>query len=123
MSQARPADTGIKVGNITSSTGVAVGWNASASTYVSDSPLPVREQVIARLDEFLILLSTHADSLPDMPGIRESVVAARAAAASRPVRWDQARRLLKRIAAAVAGVSELAQAISNIQALIAHIVS
>jgi hypothetical protein len=73
------------------------------------------------LDEFLRLLASYESSVPDASDIREAAKAAKAEAAEPSPRWHVVRGLLRGIAAGVADVSTLANAINNVLALVAHV--
>jgi hypothetical protein len=109
---------GISVGNVRG-TGIVIGHGSSAAV---NQGLP-REQYDAAklLDEFLDLLQTHQNLVADAADVRQSVEVARAELADHSPRWHIVRVLLKGIAASVAGVSALAEAVNNIQTLISHI--
>lgn len=107
----------IKVGDV-QGTGIVIGDGSSASINLPQSS--VQRDAAAMLDEFIRLLETHQSSVADAPEIRESAAAARAELAEPSPRWPVVRGLLRGIAAGVAGVSALAGAINNIQALIVH---
>jgi len=113
----RPA-SGISVGNV-QGTGIVIGHGSSASIKLHQSS--VQEDAAAMLDEFIRLLEIHQISIADASDIHESAVAAKAELAEPSPRWQIVRGLLRGIAAGVAGVSTLAAAINNIQALIAQI--
>jgi hypothetical protein len=113
----RPA-SGINVGDV-QGTGIVIGHGSSAS--VKLDPPSVQRDAAVLLDELIQLLASHESSVADAAGIRESAAAARAEVAEPSPRWQVVRGLLRGIAAGVASVSALAEAVNNIQALIAHL--
>jgi hypothetical protein len=98
-------------------TGIVIGHGSSASV---NQP-PEQRDAAALLDEFIQLLARYGGSVADAASIRESAAAAKAELAEPSPRWQVVRGLLRGIAAGVAGVSVLAEAVNNIQALVAHI--
>jgi hypothetical protein len=114
----RRATPGINVGDV-QGTGIVIGHGSSASVKVHQPP--AQPDVAALLDEFIGLLARHQDSVADAADIRESAATARAELAKPSPRWGVVRGLLKGIAAGVAGVSVLAEAVNNIQTLVAHL--
>jgi len=121
MSSSKRGDSNFNVGNIENSTGIVIGNESSVS--VNQNVQSMHVEVITQLDEFIRSLGSYDNSLADAHDIRECAVAARAEAAETTPRWHVVSRLLKRIAASVASVAALTEAISNIQTLIAHIAS
>lgn len=112
----RPASS-INVGDVRG-TGIVIGNESSVSINLNQSL--VQLNAAAMLDEFIRLLEIHQSSVADAPDIHESAVAARAELEEPSPRWHIVRGLLRGIAAGVVGVSTLAEAINNIQALIVH---
>ena len=115
----RNDDSQIRVGDIQNSTGIAIGHR----TYVAvNQPRPsAQDEVSALLDDFIRSLGLYGDSLGDAQGVRQSAAAARAEVARPSPKWQAVRRMLTTIAAGVAGVAALTDAINNIQAFVAHI--
>jgi hypothetical protein len=113
----RPA-SGITVGDV-QGTGIVIGHKSSASVQLAQ--LPAQRDAAALLDEFIGLLARHQGSVADAAGIRESAAAARAELAEPSPKWQIVRGLLRGIAAGVADVTALAEAINTIQALVAHL--
>ncbi len=113
----RAGGTGITVGDIRG-TNVTIGHGSSASANLRQPS--AQRDLVALFDEFIALLERHQNSVADAADIRESAVAARDELARRSPRWHVVRGLLMGIAASVADVSELAGAIDNIQAMVAH---
>lgn len=108
----------ITVGDISNSTGIAIGPHARAS---GGQPPPVdAAEVIALLDDLARRVDACAESLENAAGIRESLRAARNETARTAPRWDRVRDALRRVEPAVAGISALAQAVNNIWALVSH---
>lgn len=99
--------------------GIVIGHGSSAS--VGQALPPTQAQAIAMLDEFVRLLDSFESPVPDASDIREAAEAVKAEAEEPSPRWGIVRSLLKGIAASVAGVSALTDAIKNIQDLVAHI--
>jgi len=108
--------SGINVGDV-QGTGIVIGHRSSASV----NQLPEQRDAAALLDVFIQLLASHESSVADAAGVRQSAAAAKAELAERSPRWQMVRGLLRGIAAGVAGVSVLAEAVNNIQALVAHL--
>jgi len=121
MSDSKRDGLNFSVGNIQNSTGIVIGNESSVS--VNQTVPSMHVEVIVQLDEFIRSLGSYGNSLTDAHDIRECAAAARAEAAEPTPRWHVVSRLLKRIAASVASVAALTEAISNIQTLIAHIAS
>src|SRR4249919_319180 len=109
--QDRHPAPGIKVGDV-QGTGIVIGHGSSASV---NQPSAQRDAA-ALLDEFIQLLERHQSSVADAAGVHESAVAAKAELAEPSPRWGVVRGLLRGIAAGVAGVSALADAVNSIQA-------
>jgi hypothetical protein len=107
-----------RVGNITNSTGVAIGTRAHAEVN-QQSPIDAT-QVITMLDDLSRSIDIYAASLQDAATVRKSVEDARREAAKQPARWGTVRHLLQQIQPAVVRISDLATAVSNILALIPH---
>jgi hypothetical protein len=111
-------DYQIRVGNIQDSTGIAIGNEANA---VVNQPRPsLQGEVSALLDEFIRSLELYGDYLDDAQGVRQWAARARAEVARPSPKWQAVRHVLATIAAGVAGVAALTDAINNIQALVAH---
>ena len=109
----------ITVGDITNSTGIGIGKDIYLSV---NSPLsPAREELITLLNAFIQSLGSYGDSLSDSPDIIEVAEAARAEAERQSPRWGVIRTWLKGIAASVASVAALTDAINNLQALVDRI--
>jgi hypothetical protein len=106
----------IRVGNIENSTGIAIGNKVSVA--VNQPTASLQTEVSALLDEFVQSLERYGDVLADTQSVRRSVAEARAEVASPTPKWQAVRRTLASIAAAVAGVAALTDAISNIQGLV-----
>jgi hypothetical protein len=114
--QDRSRTSNISVGDV-HGTGIVIGHGSSASV----NQLTVQRDAATLLDEFIQLLARHESTVADAAGIGESAAAAKAELAEPSPRWPVVRGLLRGIAAGVAGVSVLAEAVNNIQALVAHI--
>jgi hypothetical protein len=112
--------SGISVGDI-QGTGIVVGDGSSASVNLHQTSS--QHEAATLLDEFIHLLQIHQDSVADSADILESAAAARAELVEPSPRWHIVKGLLKGVAAGVAGVSTLAEAINNIQTIIVHISS
>jgi hypothetical protein len=108
----------ITVGDISNSSGIAIGSHAQAS---ASQPPPINAaEVIALLDDLARCVDAYAESLENAVDIRESLLVARNETARTTPRWDRVRDALKRVGPAVAGISALAQAVNNIWALVSH---
>ncbi len=112
-------ETHIRVGNIQNSTGIAIG-NA-AHTEVNFYEPTARDEVRTLLDDFIDLLTRYSDSLADCYSVRRSAIEARAEVARPSPKWQAVRRMLTTIAAGVAGVAALTDAVNNIQSLVTRI--
>jgi hypothetical protein len=106
----------ISVGDITNSTGVAIGPGARSS--VRQQAPADAAQVAAMLRELTGLIDAHAGELGDAGPVREAVAAACEEAASPRPRWPRVTAMLGLIGPAVARVAELTEAVANIRALI-----
>jgi hypothetical protein len=116
----RSDDSQIRVGDIQNSIGIAIGNGTHVA--VNQPQSSVQDEVSALLDDFIRSLGLYGDSLGDAQGVRQSATAVRAEVARPSPKWQAVRRMLTTIAAGVAGVATLTDAINNIQALVAHIV-
>jgi hypothetical protein len=116
--QDRRTASGINVGDVQGA-GIVIGHRSSASVEMHQPS--VQRDAAVLLDEFIQLLASYESSVADAAGIRESAAAARAEVAEPSPRWHVVRGLLKGIAAGVASVSALAEAVNNIQAIVAHL--
>lgn len=110
----------ITVGNIENSTGIAIGDGTYVA--VNQSMPSAQEEISALLDEFIISIGRHGDSLSDAQGVRQAAETLRAEVARPSPKWQTVRRMLTTVAASVGGVAALTGAINNIQALVAHII-
>jgi hypothetical protein len=108
----------INVGDV-QGTGIVIGHGSSASIELSQ-PSEQRD-VAALLDEFILLLMRNQNYVADAADIHESAAAARDEVEKPSPRWGVVRGLLTGIAAGVASVSVLAEAVDNILALVAHL--
>lgn len=116
--QDRDRASGINVGDV-QGIGIVIGHGSSSS--VEQRQSSEQRDVAALLDEFILLLMRNENSVADAADIHESAVAARAELAKPSPKWGVVRGLLKGIAAGVASISVLAQAVDNILALVAHL--
>ena len=110
----------ITVGDIKKSKGVVIGSNIDYS-YNPPPPPPARDELITLLNAFIESLGPYGDSLSDSPDILEAAEATRAEAEKQSPRWGVIRTWLKGIAASVASVAALTDAINNLQALVDRI--
>ena len=83
--------------------------------------MPAREELIALLNAFMQSLAAYENTLPNSPAVRAAAEAARAEAEKPSPRWRVIRSSLKGIAASVASVAALTDAINNLEALVARI--
>jgi len=115
----RPQDSRITVGDV-QGVGIAIGHGSSAAvTQWSSSRIEAAEL----LDELIRQLALAQDSFEDRADLIESAQAARSELAAPAPRWPVVRGLLKAVAAGVAGISSLAEAVDKVQMLIAHLAS
>ena len=120
MSSAKgePLRGNIHAGDVSGS-GIVIGHCSSASVGLG---LPsAQRDAIELLGEFIRLLDSFEDAVPDAADVHEAAEAAKAEAEKPSPRWGAVRGLLKGIAASVAGISALTDAIRNIQDLVAHL--
>lgn len=108
----------IHAGNV-SGTGIVIGHGSSAS--VGPGLPPAQRDAIELLSQFIRLLDSFGDAVPGAADVHEAAEAAKAEAEEPSPRWGAVRSLLKGIAASVAGVSALTDAIMNIQDLVTHL--
>ncbi len=108
----------IRTGNVHGQ-GIVIGHHSSAS--VVNSLPQMQRETIAQIDEFVRLLDSFEGFVPDVSDVRGAAEAAKAEAEEPSPRWGVIRGLLKGIAAAVAGVASLTDAVRNIQDLVAHL--
>lgn len=113
-------DFQVTVGDIQGSSGIVIGCGSSAA--VNQPQSSAQEEVGALLDDFIRSLGIYIDSLDDAQGVYRSAETARAEIARPYPKWPAVRRLLTTIAASVAGVAALTDAISNMQAIVARII-
>src|SRR5262249_6892200 len=111
------SESHIRVGNIQNSIGVAIGNGARAEVNLSPAS---QDDIRASLDDFIRLLGFYGDSLPDLPGVSKTATEARAEVARPSPKWQAVRRMLANIAAGVADVAALTDAINNVQSLVAR---
>ena len=109
----------IHTGDISGSSGIVIGHGSSAS--VGPARPPAQQQTIDLLSGFVRLLDSFEGAVPDVSDVRDAAEAAKAEAEGPSPRWGVIRGLLKGIAAAVAGVASLTDAVRNIQDLVAHL--
>lgn len=114
----RNQDQSITVGDISNSTGVAIGSNARAR--VDQQPSVNAAEVITLLEELARSVDVYADSLDDAAEVQESLQAAQKEAARKIPRWERIREDLNHVGTAVAGIATLAQAVNNIWALVSR---
>lgn len=108
----------IHTGDVSGS-GIVIGHGSSAS--VGPAMPPAQQEAIELLGGFVRLLDSFEGAVPDESDVREAAEAAKAEAEEPSPRWGVVRGLLTGIAAAVAGVASLTDAIRNIQDLVAHL--
>jgi hypothetical protein len=108
----------INVGDV-KGTGIVIGHGSSASVKLRERS--TQRDAVTLLDEFIQLLARHESSVADAAGVRESAAVAKAELAEPSPRWQVVRGLLRGIAAGVAGVSALADAVNSIQTLVTHL--
>jgi len=94
----------------------AVGDGANVTVYQHQAT--PQDEVCALLENFLRSLESHSDAIEDAEGIRESAEMARDEVMRPSPKWQAVRRMLTAIAAGVAGVASLTDAITNIQAIV-----
>src|SRR5450631_3137824 len=97
----------IHAGDVSGS-GIVIGHGSSAS--VGPGLPPAQCDAIELLGQFIRLLDSFEDAVPDASDIHEAAAAAKTEAEKPSPRWGAVRGLLKGIAASVAGVSALTDA-------------
>jgi hypothetical protein len=113
----RPQASPITVGDV-QGVGIAIGHGSSAAVTQWS---PARTEAVELLDELIRQLLMTQDSFEDGADLIESAKEARSELAAPSPRWPVVRGLLKGVAAGVAGIASLADAVDKIQALIAHL--
>jgi hypothetical protein len=109
--------SGISTGHI-QGVGIVVGHGSSASV---GWPQPQAQlDLVTLLVEFLDLLKRHEESIEDASSVRESAIAVKSEAEKPSPKWGVVRGLLRGIAASVARVDALTEAVNNIQILVTH---
>ena len=107
----------IRVGDV-KGTGIVIGHGSSAVV----AQLPAAQlEAVELLDQIIRQLELRHDSVADPEGVLESAQDARSELAEPSPRWSVVRGLLRGVAAGVAGISTLADAVEKVQALIAHL--
>jgi hypothetical protein len=109
------------VGDISRSSDVVIG-NHSA-IIKGESLTQVQRELLGKLDEFMALLSRHADSVEDAASVRQSVAEAESEVRKPSPRWSIVRTLLRGVAAPVAGVAALTEVINNALGILSHLVN
>jgi hypothetical protein len=99
-----------------SGTGIVIG--NESSVVIGQSPEPMQPELIRSLDKLIELLEQYESSIEDEPGLRESIMEARREIGKPMPRWAFVRTLLRGIAASVAGVSALTDAVGNILTIV-----
>jgi hypothetical protein len=112
-------DGRITVGNIDNSTGIAIGHGARAS--VNQPRSDAQDEISEMLADFIRSLGRYLDYVEDAKDIQETAIDARTEVMRPSPKWQVVRRMLTTIAASVAGVAALTDAINNIQALVERI--
>jgi hypothetical protein len=93
-------------------TGIVIG--NESSVVIRQSPQLMQPELIRSLDKFVELLEQYEGSIEDASGVRESVMEVQQEIGKPMPRWAFVRTLLKGIAASVAGVATLTDAIVNV---------
>jgi len=120
MSHGKRNDESFSIGNIQNSTGIAIGSGAFAA--VNQPAPPTRDEVNTLLDDFIRALGVYGASVSDPQGVRETALEARKEVARPSPKWQAVRRMLTTMAAGVAGVAALTDAVNNIQSVVARII-
>lgn len=110
---------GITIGNV-QGTGVVIGHGSSASA-APDQPSSAQHDAAGLFDSLIRQLEQYEDSVVDLADIRDLAEAARAEMLKPSPRRPVVRRLLEGVAARVAGVCALTEAINNIRVLVEHL--
>jgi hypothetical protein len=116
--QDRPQGSPITVGDV-QGVGIAIGHGSSAA--VTQQWSSSRIEAAELLDELIRQLVLDQDSVEDPAVLIESAQAARTELAAPSPRWQAVRGLLRVVAAGVAGISTLADAVDKVQALITQL--
>jgi hypothetical protein len=112
-------DAQIRVGNIENSTGIAIGYGAHAT--VNQPRSDAQAEISEMLADFIRSLGRYLDYVEDAEDVQETAIEARIEVTRPSPKWQVVRRMLATIAASVAGVAALTDAINNIQALVERI--
>jgi hypothetical protein len=118
MSSEESERLGIQTGDV-NGLGIVIGHDSSVT--IGQALPPAQREAVAMLEDFVRLLGSFEGSVPDASDIREAAEAARVEAGEPSPRWGAVRGLLRGIAASVAGVAALTDAIKNVQDLVAHL--
>jgi hypothetical protein len=110
----------IAVGDVRG-TGIAIGHGSSAA--VTQMQPAAQAEAAALLEEIIRQLALHPDCAADPAGALECAEAAQSELRAPSPRWRMVGTLLKRVATGAAGVSALAEAVSKVQALVAHLIA
>jgi hypothetical protein len=106
------------VGDISNSTGIAIGPGARAS--VNQRSTVNAAEVIAMLDNLARKVDVYAASLEDAADIQESLLDARSEASRATPRWYRVREVLEHVQPFLAGAKALSDIVDNIRALVGH---
>lgn len=97
---------------------VAVGNKATA---MSPDPESARIQALQELRSFIALLPAYEHVLGKPVEVRADAIAAEAALSKKSMNRGRLEKLVRKIALGVTGVTALADAVSAVQAAIAHL--
>jgi hypothetical protein len=110
----------IRVGDISNSTGIAIGTGAQA--IVNQRGWAARDGLSTLLSDFILSLGRYRDFLEDAGSVQEAAIDVRTEVARPSPKWQSVRSALTAIAASVTAVATLSDAINNIQALVERII-
>ena len=113
-----------KIGKV-AGTNVAIGGHAHAgsTTKTTNYQLEARDQAVSELRRFISLLPDHEESIENPQIIRDNAKAAEQALTKKKLDRARIEKLVRKIAAGVAGVTALANAIGAVQTTVAHLFS
>lgn len=114
----------IEVGDISGSTGVAIGSHIKIGAARATPGQPVDQLVAVRaLQEFIDLLSINVDAVPHVEDVQEAAIAVKDQLAAQQPNRRKIRELFMEIVTSVGGVAQFADSIDKIRIAIAHLIS
>jgi hypothetical protein len=111
-------NSGITVGDVSDSIGIAIGHHARA--YVHQVPTVNVSQIVELIDDLTALINSRAAALADPEEARQIALEARTESMNEAPRWKRVGGLLTNLRLTVAGVASLTAIVDNIRTLIPH---